>query len=110
MLVSLIGMLVIWCCSGVHHCTPACTVICPEEVRPETSHKEGAAPDVMDSPQVQPLHSELPQGLSGFDSCCQTTSNGFNLPSPTFLLHILLKYQELFPYISWQAGHNPKHT
>lgn len=51
--------------------------------------------------------------LSGFKSCCQTTLEGFTLPNPTFHCpnnHTLLKYQELFPYICWKAGHNPKHT
>lgn len=53
------------------------------------------------------------QSLSGFGSCCQTSPEGFTFPNPTLHCpnnHILLKYQELFPYISWRAGHNPKHT
>lgn len=87
------------------------TGISPGQVNPN-SQAQGAGAETMDSPPGLPMpclscHS---QALS-FQNCCQTTPEGFTLPSPTFPCpNSLLKHQELFPSISWEAGHNPKHS
>ena len=113
------GMLATRRCPAVHPCTPALYSHQARRGKPKNQaqgrnrrRRDGLASG------SDPMHSDLPQqgltasqSLAGFGSHCQTTPQGFTLPSPTFHCpNTLLKYQELFPYISWKAGHNPKHT